>query len=131
MAKATKKTKGSSTKKTLKKKTVTKKRVTKKKVVKQAPQKPYTLVFKIANDTYKGGGNSVKEAIEDVGKKLPPLSLTAKGTLTFTKGKYKVDKFMYPRQLRKLFGNEMNRILFGKVINTGLGFDMQGNPIKN
>lgn len=128
-------------KKVVSKKKITKKKVIKKKVVKRtkkkkrvAKKKPYSVVFKIANDTYKADGKSVIECVENIGKKMPPLSCTSKGTFEFTyidkKGKkHTHGKFLYARQLRKIFANEYNRIFMCKVINTGLGFDLAGNPL--
>lgn len=127
MAKTTPRKKAA--KKTIKK--VVKKKVAKRKVIKK---KPFSVVFKIADKTYKATGDSVIECVENIGKKMPPLSVTSKGTFKFTyidkkRKKHTHEKFLYARQLRKLFTNEYSRIILCKVINTGLGFDLAGNPI--
>ena len=119
----------------------TTKKTTKKKVVKKkttttrAVSKPFALSFRIGDNfnhiTFKGKGKTIKEAIEDVAKQVPKASCSTKGIFIFTYKKHKpIEKFMVARQIRKLFGNEMNRIFYSKTIMTGFGFNLDGKLIK-
>lgn len=93
--------------------------------------KPYTIEFKLGDKVYKSSDNDLIKAVEIIGEKLPPLSLKIKGTFVIKRDGQSTDRFMYPYQLRRLFGNEMNRIMFAKIIKTGLGFDINGNLLVN
>jgi hypothetical protein len=61
---------------------------------------------------YKGKGETVLEAIESLG--LEWNQIKAKGTITISKGKKSLSHFFPLMQIKRIFANKYNRLLWSK-----------------
>jgi hypothetical protein len=91
-------------------------RTTAKKSEEQLPSKPYLLSLSVADHTYKGEGDTILEALEQI----KPTVIKGKAVFNLTFGDLSSELVMYPLVLKRLFVNKISREIFQKRMGAAL-----------
>ena len=90
--------------------------------IKRAPKSPlvkgdYHVSLTCGEDVYEGSGDSVIDAFQAMPLRPKVLS---KGMLRVSHGEKKLERLLYPNQVRKVLGFRIQRAIWAKLFSYGL-----------